>query len=114
MGLFLTAQESTSMTPMGIVMTIVMYAVIILAFYFLLMRPNRKADQRKAKALAALEVGDSVKTTSGFYGVVIDISDDTVIVEFGSKNCRISMAKEAIAEIEKPEDALASKSEDKK
>ena len=40
--------------------------------------------------------------TSGFYGVVIDITDDTLIVEFGSnKNCRIPMKKAAIAQIEK-------------
>ncbi len=37
-------------------------------------------------------------TTSGFYGTVIDITDDTVIVEFGSnKNCSIPMQKSAIA-----------------
>ena len=51
-----------------------------------------------------MEKGDSVLTTSGFYGVVIDITDDTVIVEFGNnKNCRIPMQKAAIVEIEKAE-----------
>ena len=49
-----------------------------------------------------MEIGDSVLTTSGFYGVLIDISDDTVIVEFGNnKNCRIPMQKAAIAQVEK-------------
>ena len=44
----------------------------------------------------------SVVTTSGFYGVLIDITDDDVIVEFGSnRNCRIPMKKAAIAEVEK-------------
>ena len=53
--------------------------------------------------LDQLEVGDSVLTTSGFYGVVIDITDDTVIVEFGNnKNCRIPMQKAAITQLEKP------------
>ena len=57
--------------------------------------------------LSALEVGDSVLTSSGFYGVVIDITDDTVIVEFGNnKNCRIPMHKKAIAEVEKPDAAI--------
>ena len=50
-----------------------------------------------------MEVGDTVLTTSGFYGVIIDITDDEVIVEFGNnKNCRIPMQKAAIAQIEKP------------
>ena len=44
-----------------------------------------------------------LKNNSGFYGVIIDITDDTVIVEFGSnKNCRIPMQKAAIAQVEKP------------
>ena len=47
-------------------------------------------------------MGDSVLTTSGFYGVVIDVNDDMVIVEFGNnKNCRIPMQKNAIVEVEK-------------
>ena len=61
----------------------------------------------------ALEVGDTVLTTSGFYGSVIDIQDDTVIVEFGSnKNSRIPMQKSAIAFVEKPEDAFVDEKKD--
>ena len=57
--------------------------------------------------LASLEIGDVVLTTSGFYGVIIDITDEDVIVEFGSnKNCRIPMQKAAISAVEKPEDAV--------
>ena len=52
--------------------------------------------------LSSMEVGDVVVTTSGFYGVLIDITEDDVIVEFGSnRNCRIPMKKAAIAEVEK-------------
>lgn len=52
--------------------------------------------------LSSLAVGDTVLTTSGFYGVIIDMTDDTVIVEFGgNKNCRIPMQKAAIVQIEK-------------
>ena len=49
---------------------------------------------------------DSILTTSGFYGVVIDMTDEVVIVEFGSnKNCRIPMQKSAIVEVDKAEEA---------
>ena len=58
--------------------------------------------------LAAMEVGDSVVTTSGFYGIIIDITDEDVIVEFGNnRNCRIPMRKAAIAEVEKASDGAA-------
>ncbi len=87
----------------GTIMLMVYVVAIIGLMYFLTIRPQRKEQARMQAMMEALEVGDSVLTNSGFYGVVIDISDaDTVIVEFGSnKNCRIPMQKSAIAQIEK-------------
>jgi preprotein translocase subunit YajC len=101
MGLLLT--ESTSTTGGGIVMLV--YIVIIVAFmYFVMIRPQKKEQKRMAAMLSEMAVGDCVLTTSGFYGIVIDITDDTIIVEFGSnKNCRIPMQKSAVAKIEKPD-----------
>ena len=81
---------------------ILIYAVVIGGFWFLLMRPQKKEQKRVAAMIAEMEVGDTVLTTSGFYGVIIDITEDDVIVEFGSnKNCRIPMQKTAIAQVEK-------------
>lgn len=71
--------------------------------YFLSIKPQKKERARMAEMLSGLELGDSVLTTGGFYGVVIDIMDEIVVVEFGSnKNCRIPMKKGAILEVEKP------------
>ena len=82
----------------------IVYAVMIGALWFFLMRPQKKEQKRMAAMLADMTVGDCVLTSSGFYGIVIDITDDTVIVEFGSnKNCRIPMQKSAIAQVEKAE-----------
>ena len=88
---------------MGTVGIIVVYAVILGGMWFLLMRPQKKEQKRIQAMLADMEIGDTALTTSGFYGVIIDITDDDVIVEFGNnKNCRIPMQKAAIAQIEKP------------
>ena len=99
MGILLTESAGAAS---GIVMVI--YIVLIFAFlYFMMIRPQKKEQKRMAAIMASLEIGDSILTSSGFYGVVIDIADDTVIVEFGSnKNCRIPMQKTAIAQVEKP------------
>ena len=79
------------------------YVAIFGIMYFLLMRPQKKEKKRLAAMIADMEVGDTVLTTSGFYGVVIDISETDVIVEFGNnKNCRIPMQKAAIMQVEKP------------
>ncbi|MCI9418475.1 MAG: preprotein translocase subunit YajC [Eubacterium sp.] len=91
---------------MGTVGMLIYVVVIIGAFYFIAIRPQRKQEKERQAMVASVEVGDSILTTSGFYGVIIDMTDDVVIVEFGSnKNCRIPMKKEAIVEVEKAKDA---------
>lgn len=96
--------SATAAGGSGGMMLILFYVVIFGAFfYFAMYRPQKKDQQKKAALLSSLEIGDSCLTNSGFYGVIIDITDDMVIVEFGSnKNCRIPMDKSAIASIEKP------------
>ena len=98
------AQEAAgNMTSFSIIWIVVMLA----ALYFMMIRPQQKETKRKNAMMAELAVGDTILTTSGFYGTVIDITEDTVIVEFGNnKNCRIPMQKSAIALVEKPEDAV--------
>ena len=96
--MFLTS-ESGSMLPL-----ILIYVAIFGVMWFLFIRPQKKEQKRVQEMLSTLATGDSVLTTSGFYGVVLDVMEDTVIVEFGNnKNCRIPMRKDAIAAIEKPE-----------
>ena len=104
--MLLTLLESTATTakqPSGLFWVI--YIVILVGFMWLLIiRPQKKQQKQLNETLASMEVGDSVLTTSGFYGVVLDITDDVVIVEFGNnKNCRIPMQKTAIVQVEKPE-----------
>lgn len=89
---------------MEFVSMILVYVVLFGALYMLLMRPQKKEQKRIQLMLSELAVGDTVLTTSGFYGVVIDVTEEDVIVEFGNnKNCRIPMQKVAIAQVEKPD-----------
>lgn len=86
-----------------------MFWVIYIVFfgamiYFMAYKPQKKQREQQQALMASVAVGDSILTTSGFYGVVIDMTDDMVIVEFGNnKNCRIPMQKSAIVQVEKPE-----------
>ena len=100
MGILLTGEQSAA-TGSG--RDLILYIVIIVAFmYFIMIRPQKKEQKRMAAMLADMAVGDCVLTTSGFYGVVIDLTDDTIILALGSNNnCRIPMQKSAVAQIEK-------------
>lgn len=101
MSILLTASESASAGSM--IPLILMYVVVFgVFFYFVLYRPQKKEQKKTSAMLSTLEIGDCVLTTSGFYGIIIDITDDTVIVEFGNnKNCRIPMQNSAIVQVEK-------------
>ena len=106
-----------------VTMTILMLVVCFGLMYFLTIRPQKKKEEELKQMMETLEVGDSVLTTSGFYGVVVDkvdettiivvvdkVDETTIIVEFGNdKHCRIPMEKSAIQAMEK---ANASSSEE--
>ena len=101
--ILLTAAPSTGDMLVSTVLPMILLFVFM---YFIMIRPQQKEEKKKALMLSELAVGDTVLTTSGFYGTIIDITDDTVIVEFGNnRNCRIPMQKAAVAMVEKPEDA---------
>lgn len=100
----LTFLTETAAGGSGSVLLLLGYVVVIgLVFYFMAIRPQKKQQKQLNALISSLEVGDSVLTTSGFYGVVIDVMDEVIVVEFGNnKNCRIPMKKSAVTEVEKP------------
>ena len=99
--------DASSGMSMGF--TIVWLVVLFGIMYFLMIRPQKKQKNKTEEMHKAMEPGDNIMTTCGFYGTILDIPDDTtIIVEFGNnKNCRIPMRKQAIAEVEKAEQASA-------
>lgn len=87
---------------MDITLIIVLLVAYAGVMYFISIRPERKKQKQMEEALDALEAGDSIETSGGLFGVVIDISGDIIIVEFGGdRHCRIPMRKQAIVSIEK-------------
>ena len=97
----------SSSTGMGMMGTIIWIFVLLVFVFVFMLRPQKKEQARRNEMMSKMAVGDTVLTSSGFYGTLIDINEDTVIVEFGNnKNCRIPMQRSAIAQIEKAEDAV--------
>lgn len=106
LSMFLTGDGSSTATGSGTnsVIFLVVYIVVFAAIiYFLLIRPQKKQKVKAQEMHDQMAPGDNIMTTSGFFGTILDIVDDTtIIVEFGNnKNCRIPMHKNAVAELEK-------------
>ncbi|MDO4169843.1 MAG: preprotein translocase subunit YajC [Lachnospiraceae bacterium] len=92
----------------GTLYSIIILVVFFAMMYFMTIRPQKKYEEEKKKMIAALKIGDSIKTSSGFYGIVLGIENDVVIVEFGNdRHCRIPMDINAIEEVDKAEEEEA-------
>lgn len=90
----------------GLGFILVYVLMLVGVFYFIAWRPQKKEKKAMEEMLSTVAVGDTVLTNSGFYGVIIDMTDDMVILEFGGdRHCRIPMDKKAIARVEKPDQA---------
>ena len=112
-----TILSNTTQNQGSSVMFIVVYIIIFGAIiYFMMIRPQKKQRVKTQEMQNRIEPGDNIMTTSGFYGTVLDVVDDTtIIVEFGNnKNCRIPMHKNAVAELEKQGSAVVTEDDKEK
>ena len=104
---------TTGSTGGSIMMLLIYMAFFGVIIYMFMLKPQKKQRAQQEEMLNTLKPGDSIMTTSGFYGTIVGIEDDTVIVEFGNnKNCRIAMNKKAIADVESAEAAYAEEPEE--
>jgi preprotein translocase subunit YajC len=86
-------EGQTSLMPM-----IIMWTAIIAIFYFLLIRPQRKAQQRHQELVKGLKKGDEVMTDGGIIGQVIHLRDDRVMLRTG-QDTRIEVARMKISRV---------------
>ena len=81
---------------MGIISSMWPIGLMIVVFYFLLIRPQNKRDKQAKQMRESLEVGDEVITSGGIIGRVVSIRDDSLVIESGSDNNKMRIAKWAV------------------
>ncbi|MEE0133425.1 MAG: preprotein translocase subunit YajC [Treponema sp.] len=99
----------------SMLMSVLPFGLIILIFYFFIIRPQNKKQKETEKMLSALKKGDKVVTVGGIHGVISSTKEKTVIVKVDD-NAKIEFSRNAIATVvvEKAEkDAKAAKDEKK-
>jgi preprotein translocase subunit YajC len=80
----------------------VMMGLMIVMFYFLLIRPQQRQRKEQAARIAALKTGDKVITTAGVHGIVHNVKETTVMVKV-AEGTNLEFDKAAIASVAKKE-----------
>ena len=76
--------------------------ILIVLFYFLLIRPQRKRDKAEREMRNSIEVGDEISTIGGLIGRVVNIKDDVLIIESSNDRTKLKIYRWAIRGKEAP------------
>jgi preprotein translocase subunit YajC len=82
-------------------------AVVFGAFYFLMIRPQKKREKQVQEMRSKIEVGDEIVTVGGIVGIVVSVKDDTLVIETGSDRSKIRIQKWAVQSNQTVHDTVA-------
>ncbi len=86
------ASTTTSMFSM-----VATFALMIVLFYFLLIRPENKRKKQVNEMRSSLKVGDEITTIGGVVGKIVSIKDDVIVIETGADRVRVELARWAVS-----------------
>jgi preprotein translocase subunit YajC len=99
--LFLDAAAEVPMQG-SIWSSLLMFVPLILVFYFLIIRPQRKREKAQREMLNSMQVGDNVVSIGGIYGKIVELKDDIVVIEVGKDKVKLVFERNAIKSVDKP------------
>ena len=92
---------TTSAGPIELLSTLALPILLIVVFYFFMIRPQNKKEKKANEMRNSIEVGDGIVTIGGLVGHVASIKEDTFVLETGSDRVKIRFKRWAIQEVEK-------------
>ena len=97
--LTLASDATTSQTAAGgssIIVMVGWVAIMLVAMYFPMIRPQRKKQKEEKQMRENLQVGDEIVTIGGIYGRVISLKEDSMVIESKSDHSKLSIARWAL------------------
>ncbi len=73
-------------------------AVIGLAMYFMMIRPQKKRQKQEEKLRNSLQVGDQIVTIGGINGRIVAVKEDSIIIETGPTRSQMQFSKWSVQE----------------
>jgi preprotein translocase subunit YajC len=84
--------------PGSMVSTFLPFVLIIVIFYFLIIRPQNKKQKETQRMLSALKKGDKIVTIGGIHGVISTVRESSVVVKVDD-NTKVEFSRSAIATV---------------
>ncbi len=99
---FLTATGTAGMGS-----SIVMMGLMLVIFYFMLIRPENKRKKEAEQMRSSVKTGDKIVTIGGIAGTVVNVKENRIVIETGADQVRIELEKWAISTNETAAEAAA-------
>ena len=81
----------------GLMSTVIMLAMMLGIFYFMLIRPENKRKKEAEQMRSGVRTGDKITTIGGIIGTVVNVKEDKIVIETSSDQVRMELAKWAIS-----------------
>ena len=107
--MFLDAAAETTTQGGGLssIMTLLMIPLLVIVMYFVMIRPQRKQEKEAANMRNSLSVGDEITTIGGIIGRVVNVKEDTFVLETTKERTRIRFERTAVKRIDRKFDEPA-------
>lgn len=87
------------------ILSLLLFPLLLIIMYFFMIRPQRKQEKEAAAMRNSLSIGDEVTTIGGIIGRVINVKDDTFVLETTRDRTRIRFERSAVKRIDRKYDA---------
>lgn len=85
----------------GLIATFAFPVLMLVALYFMMIRPQRKKEKETQNMRNSIEIGDGITTIGGIVGHVVSIKEDTFVLETGNDRVKMRFKRWAIQDVEK-------------
>ena len=87
---------------MGSFVSLLPLIVLIIAMYFLMIRPQRKKDKQIQEMRSSLQVGDEIVTIGGICGKIVKTKDETIVIQVGADKVKFEMMRWSVSQVVNP------------
>lgn len=96
-----TTATTGSAGTVELLSTLALPVLLLVVFYFFLIRPQNKKEKKANEMRNSIEVGDGITTIGGIVGHVASIKEDTFVLETGADRVKLRFKRWAIQDVEK-------------